>query len=177
MKLIVMILKQVYQAIASEDNDHDLSNVKKQLEEFNTRITKARDKMLNDVILDFEYRKIKSECENNISILEGKLIDLSRGKENIGDLIRKATKMTTNLSETYLNADSEGKRRIISSMYPQKLTFDGEQHRTIRMNEAIRVLGTLKAVFEGKKKGQIKQKLDLPTMVAGSRIELPTSGL
>lgn len=34
------------------------------------------------------------------------------------------------------------------------------------MNEAIRILGTLKAVFEGKKKGQIKQKFDLPTMVA-----------
>ncbi|PWS26655.1 recombinase family protein [Pedobacter yonginense] len=171
-----MILKQVYQAIAGEDNDQ-IWNVKKQLEEFNSRITKARDKMLNDVILDFEYRKIKSECEKNISILEGKLIDLSKGKENIGDLIGKATKMITNLSETYLNADSEGKRRIISSMYPQNLTFDGIQHRTIRMNEAIRVLGTLKTVFEGKKKGQIKQKFDLPTMVAGSRIELPTSGL
>jgi len=82
-----------------------------------------------------------------------------------------------NLHETYIEADSEGKRRLISSIYPQKLTFDGTQHRTVRMNEAIRVLGTLKAVFEGKKKGQTKQKFDLPTMVAGSRIELPTSGL
>jgi site-specific DNA recombinase len=36
------------------------------------------------------------------------------------------------------------------------------------MNEAVRVLGTLKAVFEGKKKGQTKQKFDLPTMVGSS---------
>ncbi|WP_245235085.1 recombinase family protein [Pedobacter borealis] len=113
----------------------------------------------------------------NILVLENRLIDLSREKENIGELIGKATGLLKNLHETYIVADSEGKRRLISSIYPQKLTFDGTQHRTVRMNEAVRVLGTLKAVFEGKKKGQTKQKFDLPTMVAGSRIELPTSGL
>ena len=155
----------------------ELSNVKKQLEEFNNRISKARDKMLNDVILDFDYRKIKSDCERNILILENRLIDLSRGKENIGELIGKATGLLKNLHETYIEADSEGKTRLISWIYLQKLTFDGTQHRTVRMNEAIRVLDTLKAVFESKKKGQTKQKFDLPTMVAGSRIELPTSGL
>ena len=89
----------------------------------------------------------------------------------------KATGMLTNLPKTYLNADSEGKRRLISSIYPENWTFDGELHRTVRLNEAIRVLDSLKGVFEGKKKGKSKDNFDLPTMVAGSRIELPTSGL
>lgn len=118
--------------------------------------------MLNDVILDFEYRKIKSDCERNILILENRLIDLSRGKENIGELIGKATRSLKNLHEIYIEADSEGKRRLISSIYPQKLTFDGTQHRTVRMNEAVRVLGTLKAVFEGKKKGKSNKNLICP---------------
>jgi len=52
--------------------------------------------MLNDVILDFEYRKIKSDCERNILILENRLIDLSRGKENIVELIGKATGLLKN---------------------------------------------------------------------------------
>ncbi|WP_124561007.1 recombinase family protein [Pedobacter sp. KBW01] len=136
-----MILKQVYQYVSSEDNN-ELASVKKQLEDFNIRFSKARDKMLNDVILDFEYRKIKSDCEKNILILENRLINLSRGKENIIQLIGKATGLLKNLHETYLEADSAGKRRLISSIYPQKLTFDGTQHRTVRMNEAVRVLGT-----------------------------------
>jgi len=54
-------------------------------------VSPARDKMLNDVILDFEYRKIKSDRERNLLFLENRLIDLSRGKENIGELIGKAT--------------------------------------------------------------------------------------
>ena len=81
------------------------------------------------------------------------------------------------LPELYQSADSEHKRRIISSMYPEKLTFDGTQHRTNRVNEAIHVLDSMKAVFEAKNKGKSTKKSDLPIKVAGSRIELPTLGL
>jgi hypothetical protein len=52
-------------------------------------------------------------------------------------------------------------------MYPENLTFDGTQHRTIRINEAIRVFDTVKAIFEGKKEGKPSKKLDLPVMVEG----------
>jgi len=96
------------------------------------------------------------------------LLNWRKGVKLIGlsKLIGEATGLLKNLHETYIEADSVGKRRLISSIYPQKLTFHGIQHRTVRMNEALRVLGTLKAVIEGKKKGQTKQKFDLPTMVA-----------
>ncbi len=81
------------------------------------------------------------------------------------------------LPEIYQNADPQGKRHIISSMYPENLTFDGEQHRTTRVNEAIRVFDSVRALFEAKNKGKSTVKVDLPSQVAGSRIELPTLGL
>ncbi|MFD2285990.1 recombinase family protein [Pedobacter petrophilus] len=175
-ELYNMVISQVYNSISGGEKDETIT-FKNKIGELNQKIIRARDKMLQDVILDFEYRKIKIECERSITILEGKLLEISRGNLNLGPIIAKATGMLTNLSKTYLNADSEGKRRLISSMYPENWTFDGELHRTVRVNEAIRVLGALKGVFEGKKKGKSKDNFDLPTMVAGSRIELPTSGL
>ncbi|MFC3560523.1 recombinase family protein [Pedobacter jamesrossensis] len=171
-----IILKQVYEGFCKDDNS-EISKLKIQIEELSLKIIKARDKMLDDVILDLEYSEIKSDCERKIILLECKLVELTRDKVNISELIRKATKALINLPESYLNADSEGKRRLISSMYPENIIFDGTQHRTTRVNEAMRALATLNEVFEGKKKGQTKHKFDLPTMVAGSRIELPTSGL
>ena len=39
------------------------------------------------------------------------------------------------------------KRQIISSIYPKKLTFDGFQYRTPRMNEAVRLIYTLDKGF------------------------------
>ena len=62
-------------------------------------------------------------------------------------------------------------------MFPENLTFDGSQDRTVRLNEAIGVFSALKADFGSKNKGKPVLKTDLPTIVAGSRIELPTLGL
>jgi site-specific DNA recombinase len=60
---------------------------------------------------------------------------------------------------------------MISSMYPENLIFDGSQHRTIRMNEAIRVFDSLKGLFDSKKKGKSGINLDLPTKVTVRYIE------
>ena len=52
-----------------------------------------------------------------------------------------------------------------------KLSVDGLQHRTTRMNEAIRVFDSLKGIFDGKKKGKSGINLDLPTKVTPRGIE------
>jgi hypothetical protein len=66
---------------------------------------------------------------------------------------------------------------LLPAGFSPKYTFDGTQHRTTRLNEAIRVFTSLKADFGAKNKGKPVDKTNLPSKVAGSRIELPTSGL
>lgn len=39
--------------------------------------------------------------------------------------------------EFYVFVDPEGKRDIVSSMFPEKITFDGAEHRTPRLNEIV----------------------------------------
>jgi site-specific DNA recombinase len=105
-----------------------------------------------------------------VSIIEGKLVEMSVEKDRgIAHLLDKALKNVSRLPELYQTADSEGKRNIISSMYPEKMTFDGSQHRTTRLNEAIVVFNSIKAVFEAKKKDKSAIKADLSSMVAGRR--------
>jgi len=54
----------------------------------------------------------------------------------------------------YKNADTEKKRQIIGSMYPEKLTFDGFAFRTARTNEAAHLIYTPGAGFGENEKGQ-----------------------
>lgn len=124
-----------------------------------------------------DYRIIKGDCERQVSIIEGKLVQFSGRNDGIGALLEKAMKTASRLTEIYESADIQGKRKLISSMYPENLIFDGTSHRTNRINEAIRVFNRVEAVFEEKNKGKSTMKIDLPSVVAGSRIELPTSGL
>ena len=141
------------------------------------KINKARELLISGDLDSIDYRKIKSDSERQISVLEGKLMDLSANSFRIGPLLQKALSNVAHLPILYQNADIQDKRKIISSMFPENLTFDGAQHRTTRINEAIRVFNTLKADFGAKNKGKPVIKTDLPTVVAGSRIELPTLGL
>ncbi|MBD1385938.1 recombinase family protein [Mucilaginibacter rigui] len=170
------IITDVYEEALGEGKG-DMTLYKRQLNDHAAKISKARDLLLVGDLDASDYRDIKSNCERQISIIEGKLVELSSRTHSIGPLLDKALKNMSNLPELYQRADSEGKRRIISSMYPENLTFDGVQHRTGRLNEAICVFNSVKAVFEANKKGKSTIKVDLPSKVAGSRIELPTLGL
>jgi len=58
------------------------------------------------------------------------------------------------LEMIYESGSIEVKQRVIGSIYPEKLSFDGENIRTTRINEAIRLLYTMSKDFEENKKGQ-----------------------
>ena len=54
------------------------------------------------------------------------------------------------------------------------MTFDGEQHRTLLINEAICVFDSVKAIFEQKKDRKTGVKTDLRSKVTWERLELST---
>ena len=92
-------------------------------------MSKARDLLLKGDLDAADYRDLKHQCERKASIIEGKLVEMSAEKDRgIGPLLDKALKNLSRLPELYQTADSDGKRRIVSSMYPEKITFDGSQH-------------------------------------------------
>ncbi len=64
-----------------------------------------------------------------------KVIDKG-GSAGIDKLIEKAVSTLSHLDIIYGEANVTKKREIISSIYPEKLSFDGLQYRTPRINEA-----------------------------------------
>ncbi len=59
---------------------------------------------------------------------------------SIDKLIEKAVSTLSHLDIIYTEANVTRKREIISSIYPEKLSFDGMQYRTPRINEAARLI-------------------------------------
>ncbi|MEJ7679012.1 MAG: hypothetical protein WKG06_14400 [Segetibacter sp.] len=58
----------------------------------------------------------------------------------VDKLIDKAVSTLSHLDIIYTKANVIRKREIISSIYPEKLSFDGMQYRTPRINEAARLI-------------------------------------
>jgi hypothetical protein len=58
----------------------------------------------------------------------------------VDGLLDSAVRHLSCLDVLYEESDINDKRQIISSIYPENLTFDGERYRTKRLNEAVRLI-------------------------------------
>ena len=58
-----------------------INSLKKLLNDYNTKITKARDLLLTGDLDGADYKIIKNDCERQVSIIEGKLVVLSTKNE------------------------------------------------------------------------------------------------
>ncbi|MEQ7800049.1 recombinase family protein [Pedobacter sp. ASV1-7] len=122
----------------------------------NNRITKARELLLTDIISGKEYQEIKKECDDKIVRAEAELKQLNnRDTEDldIEGLADLATKNLQKLSQFYSDADSDIKRLIIGSVYPEKWVFDGESHRTTKINQAAELIYQINNKLRHKKTG------------------------
>lgn len=121
-----------------------------------------------------DFKEIKQENEKNIQIWEAKLIETSKRATNIEPLLDKALNALGRLDQLYTEGDIKRKKAIIGSIYPEKLTFDGSQYRTARVNEAVRLIYLLDKGWHKKKTGETKFNFDLSCFVPGTGIARST---
>ena len=132
---------------------NDVQQLNSQLNEANKRLSKARDLLLAGDIEADDYRTIKSESEEKINRLEVQLTASVMDTTNLEPLWDKAISNLSQLDILYTQGTVIQKRKIISSMFPENLTFDGFQYRTNRINEAINLIYLIDRKLEVKKNG------------------------
>lgn len=118
----------------------DVRQLKTQLEESNRRLAKARGLLLTGDIEADDYRIIKSETEEKINRMEAKLTATASPSINVEPLLDMAISNISQLDTLYEQGTVTQQRKIVGSMFPEKLTFDGFQYRTTRVNEALRLI-------------------------------------
>ncbi len=69
------------------------------------------------------------------------------------------------LDELYEKANNKDKREIIGSIFPEKLTFDGNNYRTTRLNEAVALIYSVDKASSKNKNGQNHQNFELSNLV------------
>jgi site-specific DNA recombinase len=131
-----------------------------QITEQNNKITKARELLLNGDIEADDFKKMKKNAEDNILRLEAILAENQHKKSdhsNVSGLIYHVIENLKNLYLMYIEADIEKKRRIIGSLFPEKLVFDNDALRTTKINQAMNLIYQINSELEGRK---IKTRAD-----------------
>jgi site-specific DNA recombinase len=107
--------------------------------------------------------------------LEAKLQDISEQKimrVDINNLIDRVIESFSKLDILYDNADIKKQRHIVSSLFPEKLDFDGVEHRTLKYNVIGEAIYLINSLLREKKDGKTLDFEVLSRGVVPTRIEL-----
>lgn len=177
-------MKEVCKRVVNEMYEKDFSNggdekkiLTTKIESLNDRTRSARELLLKGDLDGNEYREIKRECETEITTLETKLFDASNPKINIEHQLKDAVEVISKLDLLYQKGKVNIKREIIGSIFPEKLWFDGQEHRTTRTNNIVDVIYFISRRLKSKKKWTNDVKTCLPTRVGPPGLEPGTKRL
>jgi site-specific DNA recombinase len=133
------IVTEIYKNNARNSRS-EFKKITDSLDEVNGMLSKARKKLITGEIDASDYGKFKLECEEEIKLLESKLTASEYKQVPIENLLDKVFNNLSNLDILYTQSTTIQKREIISSIFPEKLTFDGLNYRTLRLNEAVQLI-------------------------------------
>lgn len=175
-ELFKLIVKDIYsQQVGSQSEGR--KELLSQIQLQNDAITKARKLLLDDAIDSTDYKSIKLDCETKLLSLEARLTGHGRPTFDLDSSVNKAVDTLNRLEMIYKEADTTQKRKIIGSIYPEKLCFDGYTYRTTKINEAAQLIFLINSKLYAKKN---RTKLDFSSLsdsVAGAGLEPTTFGL
>ena len=155
----ISLTKAFYSQTSSQQDDR--KQIATDIKEHESRLSKAQDLLLSGQIEPDDYRDMKAVYTEKLNRLQVKLTSFSNQTESIEILLKEGLDRLFQLDRIYENGSMEVKRQVIGSMYPEKLCFDGEQLRTTRINEAVRLIYTLDKGLPEKETGQ---RGDNPTL-------------
>jgi site-specific DNA recombinase len=153
-------------------NSDDKKQIKEQIKDLEGKLFKARDLLLSDQIDSADYRAMKADYEERLNRQQAKLDSLTNQPDNFDTILKKGLDNLFHLSEIYENGSVMEKRQVIGSVYPEKLTFDGDQLRTTRINETVRLIYTLDKELAENEKGQNGNKTILSSQVGMTGLPL-----
>ena len=162
------LYKKVLESLLLEDN----GNTQKQRELLKEKQEKLKKRMenLQDLFVDGKitqqaynsaYTRYTNESESNKQELD----NLSQSNTVFKQNIEKAYRMLNNFDRLYNQSDIYGKQRLISSIFPENIEFDGKKCRTTRINDVLRYILQIDKELGENKMGQISKNLSLSHLV------------
>jgi site-specific DNA recombinase len=162
--LYTLILQNVLKS-SEVKQSINTSELQKKHAEALMRIEKLQNLLVDEKVSSEDYLRMKTRYEAERSAIELNLKQCNTQGRSLRPKLDKCFGILSHLDELYENAEPDNKKRLVSSIFPEKIIFDGNKSRTPRINEVLR-LALLTDEDSGKKKtGQKHKKMPLSRQV------------
>ena len=126
--------------------------------------------MITDRTHAERYSRILSRYENEVCELENKMDMLETlNRKDIKPKLHYAIMLINNLVMYVKDAPVEVKIKLIGSIFPEKVIFDGKQHRTKKLNSVLELIYNETNELRGRTKKKKGAKNSAPQFGTQSR--------
>lgn len=173
--------QELYKEIMRDQLKGDIELREKQAEVLEKEILKQEDRLgkLQDLLMDdklshIDYNQMRDRCVAKIDTAKLDLHDLRAVESTWDEFMRTGINLLADLRKFYSHAQIATKRKLLRSIFPENLIYDGSKCRTPRINEILRLLLLIDGGSGPNEKGQLHPNLKLSPVVEPGRFELPS---
>ncbi len=139
-KEVLDLYTEVLQDLRGEHKQNvqkEVEALRKEIEKVKERLTKADEMFLDGSLKDENYNRITENCEKQIQDLQERTKLLQADTKGLKEKIDYSVNIIANLGLFMKDAPAKVKCKLLSSMFPQKIEFDGEKYRTQSYNQVL----------------------------------------
>lgn len=125
------------------------------------------------------YDKFNMKYRTELSQIEKEIENSGETLSNSEKFINNSVEVCSRINKIWCSGDYAQKVKLQKTVFPEGVMYDREkdEYRTSKVNSVIELISKQARVLESHKKRKDDFFVNLPLLVAGSRIELPTLGL
>lgn len=138
---VVKLYEQILQDLRGDNSKAkrmEVAKIKKEIADYQALVESVEDKYIQDKIDDAQYKKMLNRYNGTIETLENRLSLLTDSRNSdIEPKLKYSISLINNIDTFIADAPVEVKIKLISSMFPEKIEFDGETYRTTKYNQVL----------------------------------------
>ena len=169
---------ELYNEILQDIRGERVRDNHKQADKLQTEVSSIEERMnkINDLYFDGEISKADRDSniarhKERVDRLKKQIAALRLSADlRIKDKLTYSINLISNLGKFFQSATCEVKTKLLGSIFPEKLVFDGKKYRTKSFN------GMLNLIYQETKHLQGKRKAESPNF-SGNSAQVPEAGL
>ena len=138
---VLQLYSEILKELKTEKDGNtkrDVSKLEKEFQEIEININKVDDKFIRDEIDNSTHKRLMERYKNEKVILQERISLMKNpNRANIEPKLRYSMLLINNIDSYMRDAKVEVKCKLLGSMFPEKITFDGKSYRTNSYNSVL----------------------------------------
>lgn len=171
---VLNLYREILQDLRNEHNKDSLREVeahRKEIHKKEDMLNALDEKLCCGTIKDEDYNRIAGRFKSQIEELQQKVSLMTNRGQGVGEKIDYSVNIINNLAKIMMEANVEVKCKVLSSMFPEKIEYDGKNYRTEKYNQVLDLIFKETNKLRGKENKNAEKPEDFSASVPRAAFE------